>query len=180
MGGGSGFRIALPIVACGELAGARQHSVVEPDLPVGGRVLVIDDDRAIREAQATALGNWGLQALVAASQDEAIALLDGVDGVIALLIADYRLGHWAGDSEGVAPDDGPVTGRTVTGIDVIEALERRVGRTLPALLISGDTGSELPREVQQRGYRMLQKPVEVARLRTIGEDEIRRAARVAG
>jgi len=73
-----------------------------------------------------------------------------------LLIVDLRLGE---------PSD---------GIDVAESLRRRLGRRVPALLVSGDTGAVELARVRSSGIPMMTKPVAPARLRAMLRDLARR------
>jgi CheY-like chemotaxis protein len=47
------------------------------------------------------------------------------------------------------------------GIAVIATLRTQLQRTLPALLVTGDTAPERVRQAQQSGLKVLYKPVKV-------------------
>ncbi len=113
----------------------------------GRRVLLVDDDPDIRLATATLLGQWGLTVRTAASIQEVDAVL-GAGFVPELAIVDLRLD---------ALDD---------GIDLIERLRARLGPSLPALLLSGDTGAAEIARVRASGVPLLTKPVSPARLKS--------------
>ena len=53
------------------------------------------------------------------------------------------------------------------GIDLIERLRRRLGTTLPALLLSGDTGAAEIARVRASGVPLLTKPVSPAQLKSV-------------
>jgi signal transduction histidine kinase len=108
------------------------------------RVLVIDDEQAVRQAMTALLEGWGYTVIPAASADEALEVLDQAPDVI---VADYRL------SEGH------------TGIEAIHRLRQRFGADIPAMLMTGDTTIEPIREVQESGLVCLHKPVAPAKLR---------------
>jgi CheY-like chemotaxis protein len=110
-------------------------------------VVVIDDDPLALDAIGGLLGNWGLRVLSAASEEAALALLAERGQSPDLLICDYHLSE-----------------RT-TGIEVIARLCNEF--PIPAILISGDAGPELAREVDRRGYHLLQKPVDAKALRAL-------------
>ena len=113
----------------------------------GRRVLLVDDDPDIRLATATLLGQWGLAVRTAASIQEVNAVL-GAGFVPELAIVDLRLD---------AVDD---------GIDLIERLRVRLGTSLPAFLLSGDTGAAEIARVRASGVPLLTKPVSPARLKS--------------
>ncbi len=147
-GQGSRFGLWLP-----RAMGAAEplSSVAEHHLPVafaGKRVLLVDDDPDIRVATATLLGQWGLAVRTAASIAEVDAVLSA-GFVPELAIVDLRL---------ETLDD---------GIDLIERLRRRLGETLPALLLSGDTGAPEIARVRASGIPLLTKPVSPARLKSV-------------
>jgi CheY-like chemotaxis protein len=105
----------------------------------GLRVLVIDDDPAIREAMAGLLTVWNCPNRTAETEEEALALLSGFTP--DLLLADYRLrGHR-------------------TGLEAIAAIRERAGRDLPAIVITGDTAADRLRNVHAGGTALLHKPV---------------------
>jgi CheY-like chemotaxis protein len=65
-----------------------------------------------------------------------------------LVIVDYRLRQNA------------------SGIETIGKLHQRIGKRVPALVITGDTAPDRLREAQESGYPLLHKPVLPARLRS--------------
>ena len=108
-------------------------------------MLVIDDEVVVLKAMQALLTQWGYQALLAESLDDALAKLQCAPHVI---IADYRLRQQR------------------TGVEAIRALHERWGSDIPALILTGDTGPEQLREVNESGYSLLHKPVQPGRLRS--------------
>lgn len=147
-GQGTRFSLWLPraVGVAEPLSSASEHYL--PETFAGKRVLLVDDDPDIRIATATLLGQWGLAVRTAASIPEVDAVL-GAGFVPELAIVDLRL---------EALDD---------GIDLIERLRSRLGATLPALLLSGDTGAAEIARVRASGVPLLTKPVSPARLRSV-------------
>lgn len=147
-GQGTRFRLWLPRAAgpAEPLSSAAEHHL--PNTFAGKRVLLVDDDPDIRIATATLLGQWGLAVRTAASIQEVDAVL-GAGFVPELAIVDLRL---------EALDD---------GIDLIERLRARLGASLPALLLSGDTGAAEIARVRASGVPLLTKPVSPARLKSV-------------
>lgn len=146
-GQGTRFRLWLPRAdgAPEPLSGIDQSEWLNTF--AGRRVLLVDDDPDIRLATATLLGQWGLAVRTAASIQEVDAVL-GAGFVPELAIVDLRLD---------AIDD---------GIDLIERLRARLGASLPAFLLSGDTGAAEIARVRASGVPLLTKPVSPARLKS--------------
>jgi len=152
VGRGSRFTLNLPRARPLAAAAHDDHTLAPATDLTGLRVLVVEDETAIREGMRILLEGWGMQALLAADQDEALRATSaaGVD----LVIADFRLraGH--------------------TGLEVIRALRSRYP-AVPALVVSGDTAPERLREIQQEQILLLHKPVTDAALRQAIETTLR-------
>lgn len=135
-GRGSVFRLRMP------LAWAAPEEVAEPGLAMrcdGLRVLVIDDDPAIREAMAGLLAVWHCDSRTAETEEQALAL--AATFAPDLILADYRLrGHR-------------------TGLEAIAAIRAQAGRDVPAIVITGDTAADPLRNVHAGGVALLHKPV---------------------
>lgn len=112
-------------------------------------VVLIEDERIIREATQTLLSDWGCKVIASASAEEAVAQLAQSDRTPDLVIADYRL---AG-------------GRT--GIDAIHTVQEAVGAPVPAVLITGDAAADHLKRAREHGYPVLHKPVPPAKLRAL-------------
>jgi two-component system, sensor histidine kinase len=140
---GSVFRLALPLSQVPLTAAAPQFCGEGLAL-VGKRVLVLDDDAAVRVGMAQLLQSWGCSCVAVDSIEEAI---DAVRQTRPdLLISDYRLrGHR-------------------NGSEAIALLRAELGVDLPALLITGDTAPERLREAQSSGVPLLHKPTSAALL----------------
>ncbi len=146
VGKGSMFALTLP-------AG---HEAVRPGRCIGGertpptnqveaRVLLVEDDPAVRSATRMLLRSEGYQVTAVATVAEALEQAKA-DPRIDLLVTDYHL------SEGEV------------GTQVISALRAALARPLKAVLMTGDTSSavkELPRDPL---LRLASKPVEADEL----------------
>lgn len=123
-----------------------------PDAPAiagnlaGVGVLVIDDDRAILRAMNELLQRWGMEVEVASGAEEAMAILT-TGFKPDILLCDYRLGG------------------SMTGVDLLQVLSRKIGNRVPGLLVSGDTAPQRIKEAHASGYPLLHKPVHPAKLR---------------
>jgi signal transduction histidine kinase len=147
-GKGSVFSIAVPAGDPAQVApAAAAPSSEDVDALKGKVIAVVDDEREVRESLMDLLGLWRCKPVVAASARELLAQLDAARTRPDALIADYRLReHESGDT-------------------TIAALRARYGAALPALIISGDTTSEIFKVVREQRLPLLSKPVRAARLR---------------
>jgi len=148
-GHGTTFTVTLPgaIVAPPQQPAASAPARESADV-AGLRVLVLEDDAEVREAMDLTLRSWGCEPLLAASLEEARAVLARPGERPDVLLSDLRLADGA------------------SGIEAINALRRQIG-TLPAALITGDIASERLREVSAAGLEVLHKPVQPEALREL-------------
>jgi len=121
-----------------------------PVFPINNNVLivVIDDELSIREATKSLLETWGCEVVTAVDQAEVITKMNQLNRPPDGIIADYRLRE------------------NKTGIEAIHAIEAAYKTDIPALIITGDTGADRLREVNNSGYQVLHKPVAPVKLRT--------------
>jgi signal transduction histidine kinase len=121
----------------------------EPDTDVSrARVLVIEDDRLVRDALDVLLGQWGCAVIGAESYDAALERLGPAPQAPDLVIADLRL-------KGAA-----------NGIVAIRQIGKALGAAVPGLILTGDTDPRRLREARLSGYPLLHKPVAPLALRT--------------
>lgn len=151
LGHGSCFSITLPMVSKSMATQFHPNKTAPSSLNntlAGCRLLVLDDDVAVREGMQGLLTQWGCKVITASSYPEAIVYLEKEKLPIDLLIVDYRL-----------PEP-------VSGIEAARLLQSRVGYPLGVLIITGDTGPERLREADASGFPLLHKPVQPAKLRS--------------
>ncbi|MYN47055.1 response regulator [Pseudoduganella sp. FT93W] len=137
-GRGSVFRLRIPLAQQAPLHRLTRNRPQERPA-LGLRVLVIDDDQAVRSAMQHLLAQWGCLCLVAEDLDSALEL--SAEVLPDIIISDYRLRAQR------------------TGADAIAALRSQLGRELPALLVTGDTAPVRLREARASGVPLLHKPV---------------------
>jgi signal transduction histidine kinase/ActR/RegA family two-component response regulator len=150
-GRGSCFEVSAPLAATAD----RQPAILLPEadpIAAGGnlagcRVLMIDDEEAIRAGMCALLQGWGCEVTVAGSVTEALSRVDAGAAALDAVISDMGL-----------PGPG-------NGIDAIAALRERCGTRLPALLVTGDTSQAALRAAREASLIMLHKPIKPARLR---------------
>lgn len=140
-GKGTRFKLVLP---AGDPARVGPEETSEPVSPVrlyGLSIVVIDDDKEVREAMKTMLAEFNVNALCAESAEEARAQIVEHDLVPDILIVDYRL----------------KAGKT--GIEAIELIREELNQETPAIIVTGDTSPERVREISSGGYHLMHKPV---------------------
>lgn len=111
-------------------------------------ILVIDDEKSVREGTQELLQTWGYEALIAGDKDEALAQLNKHGRAPDGIIADYRLPN------------------KQTGIETINAIYAKYQRVIPALIVTGDIAVELLKKINDNGFQVLHKPVASVKLRT--------------
>lgn len=152
VGHGSRFRVRLPLID-----GAGVPEEASPERPrftvttadfVGRRILIVENDPAMRTALGMRLRAWGMEVAEAAGVAEALAAVR--EGSMPdFVLTDYRLD----DEE--------------TGIHAIEAIREDVGEPVPAAIVSAEGAEAIRRHADPLGVPVLAKPV--------AEGELRRA-----
>jgi signal transduction histidine kinase len=135
---GRGTRVDLEIELAGEAGAAVPEESPAGTTVAGLRVLLVDDEVAVRDSTRLFLEAVGCRVTSAENVAEALRAAD--EEPVDIVVADYRLG----DGE--------------NGVDLIRALRARHPR-LAAILVSGDTAPERLREANAEGVKMLHKPV---------------------
>ncbi|AWK88163.1 PAS domain S-box protein [Azospirillum thermophilum] len=140
VGKGSVFCVRVP-----RGAGARRPPPSNSDAGLkirsGLLVLVIDDEILVLLGLQAILREWGCGVITATGAAQAVERLRGLDRGPDLILADYRLGG----------------GRL--GTEAVEQVRAACGRPVPAILLTGETGTEALREAASKGLRILHKPV---------------------
>jgi two-component system, sensor histidine kinase len=154
---GSRFSIEVPLADPAKIPSIA--ATVEQKVPnlIGGKlIVVIDDEESVRLGMQSLLESWGCKCVAAMDSDDA---LRGINGRAPdFIIADLRL---RGED---------------TGIDVIRQLRSRLGDSIPAVLISGDTATDQLRKVSAAGLTMMHKPLKAVRLRALLNHEFAKKA----
>jgi CheY-like chemotaxis protein len=118
------------------------------DAVTGKLVVVIDDDPLVLEGTCGLLRSWGCSVVSADSVAALTALVDR-QRLPDLIISDLHLSNGE------------------TGIDAIAAMRKASRDTIPAFLVSADTGADATQEARSNGYHLLPKPVDPMSLRAI-------------
>lgn len=139
-GSGARFVLQLPQAEAGQVPAAKPAVNA-----LAGRVLLLEDDAAGREALCGLLQRWGCEVWACADAAEAMQCM--AQAQPQMIISDYRL---------AATED---------GLRVIERLREEAGCMLPALLITADVSSDLQERCTRSHVTLLGKPLLPARLR---------------
>ena len=76
VGRGSRFSVTVPLSSAAEIEQVATDRVAQPDQSADGRLIVlVDDDRSVRESMGGLLSSWGYQVIEAPSAEEAVAVL---------------------------------------------------------------------------------------------------------
>lgn len=145
-GRGSRFRISLPVAG---LAGSHAQAYwgLTPLAPLSGNsVLIVENEPAAAKAMLGLFEQWGCQTLLASGLADVDCLLNSVDRLPDIVVADY---HLNGNDLGVA---------------AIAAV-RAIDPAIPALVVTADHSGETARAVRAAGAALLHKPVSPGRLR---------------
>ena len=161
-GFGSRFRVLLPRVVERDVlrANRARASVTAPPIRSNVRafegrlVAVVDDDSATVDAMRTLFETWGATVVGGATHDALLAAIGNVARYPDLIVADLRLA-----------DDR-------CGIDVVRRMRDELGLAVPAIIVSGDTGTHAARDVRRAGLKLLPKPVVGATLQAAALDAI--------
>jgi signal transduction histidine kinase/CheY-like chemotaxis protein len=145
VGAGTVFRLSIPLAETTSIPSIPER--VDPTsltLP-GLAVLAVDDEPMLRDAMQALLQAWGCRLRLAEDLEGARALLQDASWTPDVIISDVRLGSGQ------------------TGLDLV-AIARVLCPKAVAVLLSGDTSSELLHQCQSLGITLLHKPVIAADL----------------
>ena len=136
---GSVFSLQLPIAHAAEGSSVSNTAQISTRPQLCARVLVIDDEEAVRAGMLHLLRDWGCICEAADSIEGALEMARQQRPDV--VISDYRLREQS------------------TGLQAIRALRALLGNDLPAVLITGDTAPERLRDAMASGVPLLHKPV---------------------
>jgi CheY-like chemotaxis protein len=149
VGRGSRFSVDVTRAAAVAAAPVAQPAARSDAGRLGGTIaLCIDNDRAILDGMERLLGGWNCRVLTAVDLPQALAAMEASGLEPDGLLVDYHL------------DDGD-------GIAAIAALRGRLGRHVPAILITADRSADVREEAAAEGAHLLNKPIKPASLRAL-------------
>jgi two-component system, sensor histidine kinase len=145
-GRGSVFRIVVPEGDVNALAVSKEAETLPPRKTGTITVLLIDDERAIREATRELLRPMQVNVIVAATIAEAVASAEESTEQIDMILSDWRL---RGQEN---------------GLEAVRAVRVVSGEGTPAVLITGETSPELLKQAHEAGLVVLHKPLQPRQL----------------
>jgi signal transduction histidine kinase len=146
-GRGSVFRVIVPAGDIHALDTPTSEADTLPPRTAGiVTVILIDDERTIREATRELLRPMHVNVLLAGSIAEAVALARDSGEPIEMILSDWRL---RGQENGV---------------EAVRAVRAVCGQATPAVLITGDTSPELLKLAHESGLVVLHKPLQPRQL----------------
>ena len=143
VGRGSRFSLTLPLASAPAPGYVEDAQFDDP----GGRVLVVEDNSILRDGLENLLRQWGYETAAASSGEKALEVAERQGWRFGGLVTDQRLGGG------------------LTGVETARAITRKSGRSIPALILTGDTAKEGIAEIAASGFAMLHKPISADLLR---------------
>lgn len=145
-GRGSVFRFAVPVTSAAALPSSPEKTAsLSDDVPARrARVIVLDDDSAIRQGLHALLAQAGYDVATAETVEQAVASATVREP--DMLICDYRLR----------------SGRD--GTEAVRLVREQSGRRIPALMITGDTHPDRIAAAEREDMHILYKPVDADRI----------------
>lgn len=146
-GHGSRFRVRLPLIQTLPLPRMTEQPTGAPQSDLGGRrVLLIENDRTMRQAMQYLLESWGVLVQAVSGSDAAVQTVTAMQTVQAgrapdLILTDYRLDG----------DD--------TGLRAIRRVSAALGYAPPALIVSAEPSDTIREEAGPMAVAILEKPV---------------------
>ncbi|MFO1376073.1 MAG: ATP-binding protein [Steroidobacteraceae bacterium] len=153
-GRGSVFSVCVPLAAAVPAERGRAARAAPGHPPRASRplnVVVIDDNAEVLQGMAAILGKWGHRPVTAATATDALVQLIGADLVPDLIVSDYHL------AQGTKGDQ------------AIDEVRRECDAPPPAIIITSDPDVRLRERMGRRGLAVLEKPVNLAKLRAMIE-----------
>jgi two-component system, sensor histidine kinase len=142
-GRGSVFRLIVPAGDASAIDTPTVETETLPPRKLGTvTVLLIDDERAIREATRELLRPMHVDVIAAATIAEAVELARRAPDAIDLILSDWRLRG------------------SENGVDAVRAVRAVCGEETPAVLITGDTSADLLKLAHESALVILHKPLQ--------------------
>lgn len=148
-GHGSCFAVTVGIGDGGADAAETEAPHAAGHALAGLRIACLDNDAGTLDALEAVLRGWDCRTAVGTTTEALLAASIAADLVPDLIIVDYHL------------DDG------ARGTQAVAMLRARFGRTIPAVIVSGDRAPCLREEAAALGCGFLPKPVQPAKLRAM-------------
>jgi len=155
LGQGSTFKVYLPAVTLSEEVKFTEEISIQELQGNKKRILVVEDDKTVREFALMALSLNGYMVFGASDAKEAVAIFDREKGEFDLFFSDV-----------VLPD--------ISGVELVDQIRKQKPQ-MPVILSSGypDKKSQW-QKIKSKGYRFLNKPYDILDLLKSIKDETSR------
>lgn len=153
LGSGSVFSVEMPIGRSQDVQpqAMRRHQTTTPAVRAG-IVLIVEDDPDVRDTLALVFRNSGFATLAARSGEDAVEILALGASIPRLLVVDYDL-----------PDG-------MSGLEVVQRLQKQSGRSIPAIILTGDISTATSSAINRLGLTRLVKPVKLDELMGVTQE----------
>ncbi len=152
VGKGTLFQLTLPLAATPNAAHA-PHLDARIDNPVYGlsnaKVLLIENDQAVKEAMESLLLRWNCNVRTASSMGDALMHLSGTGWVPDIIVADQHLN------------------RGTLGSDTILEARKLLNQPVPAIIVTADPSTQILEFSRSNKIELMHKPVRPAELRAL-------------
>ena len=157
-GKGSAFGVEVPLVGFNKSTNivSLKSDYQREMVPEKGVVFIIDDEASVLKGLRIVIEDWGYTVLSARTALEANEILARCRVAPDIIIADYRL-------RGIC-----------TGADIIRHIREIYDRSIPGILITGDTAPERIKEATSHGLILLHKPIHPSELHVAISDILMR------
>jgi Na+/proline symporter/signal transduction histidine kinase/CheY-like chemotaxis protein len=147
--GGSFFSVTVPVAKAINHTAAVTSATPLSKAPMSGTLIVcIENDPTILDGMKTLLTAWDARVIAATDPEMAMEAIEAAGERVTGVLVDYHL------------DRG-------NGIAAIREIRRRLGRSLPAILITADRSPHLRVAARLEKIAVLNKPVKPASLRAL-------------
>ncbi len=147
--GGSLFAVTVPIAEAVTHTAAVTSATPLSKTPMSGSLIVcIENDAAILDGMKTLLKGWDAEVIAVTDPESAIAAIEATNKRVTGLLVDYHL------------DRG-------NGVAAIRDIRRKIGETIPAILITADRSPQVRAAAREENIAVLNKPVKPASLRAL-------------
>jgi PAS domain S-box-containing protein len=159
-GEGSVFSVRVPLAAAGHPmpAAAAEDAMANATAGHGRLALAVDDDAIVLMGLEDILVDAGYEVLSAMSAAEAVQLLKQAGRIPDIVVSDYRL------------RDGQV------GTECIRHIRAFLGRAVPGIILTGETGPAAVSDIAAHGLGMAHKPITAHQMHAVIERQIATAA----
>ncbi|MFL0801954.1 MAG: hybrid sensor histidine kinase/response regulator [Agarilytica sp.] len=150
LGQGASFNLCVPVAK--ERPASKTTHIPEPQpLPTslqGFRVILVDDEAAIRAGIETLLSSWGCEIECFESSAHCCDFLQKTDFKPQAILSDYRLQN------------------NKTGLQLVNDVQQLMKAKIPSAIITGDTAPDRLMEAKKEGHLLLHKPVQPMQIRS--------------